>query len=477
MGKAGGIIGIIAGVFGVCAALVTLLFGGVGAAFNASGAQTVVGLGWGGVSCSFLAIVCGAVVFARSRGAGIALVIVSILGAILGGSLVAIFMVLALFGGVLAIIGGKGAPASPAQAEESPVVAQSRKSGTPWLIGLMVVVLAVIAIIYMGNRTKPSAAVDETVTLVSASVANLRPDGDLAAIFDLGSHYTDLQRENTEKEIKGKVVQWTLPVYEVSKHEDKYRIQTASQGGIGTFVTVTPRSAADRTLIEALHTGDFVSFKGVISDVSMRNLEIEPAILWSASEQQEANRSNLSPLGMTSETSVEAPSPPAAPVSTASTPSGDEQDEADENGTSVAPADSKKAQTRFGMLSIDDNNVLQYQGHPLAPSIEGNNSLDIIRTFQLASQELVLVQDNGGTACPALFHLVTVSKNGATATKAFGTCSDTVKTAQSGGSVTVTMPGFAGPAEPEAEQRKAGSQQHIFQLRGGVLAMDGKAIP
>ncbi|MCL6484953.1 MAG: hypothetical protein I4O49_12425, partial [Janthinobacterium lividum] len=56
MYKAGGIIGIIAGVLGVGAALVTLLFGGVGAAFNADGAQTVVGLGWGGVVFSFLAI-------------------------------------------------------------------------------------------------------------------------------------------------------------------------------------------------------------------------------------------------------------------------------------------------------------------------------------------------------------------------------------------------------------------------------------
>lgn len=105
MYKAGGIIGIIAGVLGVGAALVTLLFGGVGAAFNADGAQTVVGLGWGGVVFSFLAIVFGAVVFAKPKGAGIGLVIVSILGAILGGTLVAVFMVLALIGGVLAIIG------------------------------------------------------------------------------------------------------------------------------------------------------------------------------------------------------------------------------------------------------------------------------------------------------------------------------------------------------------------------------------
>lgn len=472
MEKAGGIIGIIAGVFGVCAALVTLLFGGIGAAFNANGAQTVVGLGWGGVGFSFLAIVCGAVVFARPRGAGIALVIVSILGAILGGTLVAIFMVLALLGGVLAIIGSKGARTRPAQAEVSPVTARSRKSTAPWLIGLMVVVLAVAAVIYAGDRTKPSVALDETAALVSASVTDLRPDGELAAIFDLGGHYTDLQRENKEKEIKGKVVQWNLPVYEVSKHEDKYRVQTASEGVIGTFVTITPRSAADRQLIEALHTGDVLSFKGIISGVSMRNLEIEPAILGTVPNRQEVDQSNKSQV---SGTSAETASSTAAPVSTASTASAnaDEQDEADENGTPVAAVDSKRAQTRFGVLSINDDNVLLYQGHPLVPSIEGNNGLDIIRTFRLPSRDLVLVQDNGGAACPALFHLVTVSKDGATATKGFGTCSDTVKIAQGGDSVSITMPGFAGPFESEAAQRKAGTKQHIFEFRDGVIAMDG----
>jgi len=65
MGKAGGIIGIIAGVFGIIAAVVTLFVGGIGAAFEAEGATTVVGLGWGGVLFSFLVIIFGAVAIAK----------------------------------------------------------------------------------------------------------------------------------------------------------------------------------------------------------------------------------------------------------------------------------------------------------------------------------------------------------------------------------------------------------------------------
>lgn len=108
MQKAGGIIAIIAGVFGVIAALFTLMVGGMGSAFEAEGASTVVGLGWGGVLFSFLCIVLGAVSMGATRRLpGALLVVTSIAGAILGGTFVALFMMLALVGGVLAMMGVK----------------------------------------------------------------------------------------------------------------------------------------------------------------------------------------------------------------------------------------------------------------------------------------------------------------------------------------------------------------------------------
>jgi len=108
MKKAGGIIALIAGIFSVISAGFTLLIGGAASAFNAEGAGTVVGLGWGGVVFSFLVIIFGAIcIGAKSRVPGIILIICSIAGAILGGTLVAIFMALALIAGILATIGTK----------------------------------------------------------------------------------------------------------------------------------------------------------------------------------------------------------------------------------------------------------------------------------------------------------------------------------------------------------------------------------
>ncbi|TAK48716.1 MAG: hypothetical protein EPO23_06495 [Xanthobacteraceae bacterium] len=111
MQKAGGIIGLIAGIFGVFAAGITLFVGGIGKAVEADQASMIVGLGWGGLLFSFLCIVFGAVVMnAESKIHGVLLILCAIIGAVTGGTLVAIFMLLALVGGVLATIGTKKTP-------------------------------------------------------------------------------------------------------------------------------------------------------------------------------------------------------------------------------------------------------------------------------------------------------------------------------------------------------------------------------
>jgi hypothetical protein len=106
MRKAGGIIALIAGIFGVLAALATLFIGGVGSVAKVDNSSLVLNLGWGGVAFSFLTIVLGAVAMgSASRLPGILLVITAITGAFLGGTLVAVFMALALIGGILALFG------------------------------------------------------------------------------------------------------------------------------------------------------------------------------------------------------------------------------------------------------------------------------------------------------------------------------------------------------------------------------------
>ena len=121
MQKAGGIVALIAGIFGFIAAVFTLMAGGLvagleGASASLDGsvvdnsASSMIGtFGLLGVLFSFLVIVFGAIAMGSKRRIhGFILIFCSIIGAITGGTLVAVCMALALLGGILAIIGNKG---------------------------------------------------------------------------------------------------------------------------------------------------------------------------------------------------------------------------------------------------------------------------------------------------------------------------------------------------------------------------------
>lgn len=106
MKKGGGILVIVAGSISVIMGFITLFIGGIGGALGAEGAETVVGLGWGGVFLSFLIICLGvAAMFGKTVFTPLLVILFSVITAISGGALVAIFMVLSLLGGLLAFLG------------------------------------------------------------------------------------------------------------------------------------------------------------------------------------------------------------------------------------------------------------------------------------------------------------------------------------------------------------------------------------
>jgi hypothetical protein len=125
--------------------------------------------------------------------------------------------------------------------------------------------------------------------------------------------------------------------------------------------------------------------------------------------------------------------------------------------------------TRFGPLTIGKDRELLFRGRPFVPSIVGNNGLDLGQPFHVGTADVVLVSDNGGTACPYLYHFVTVTRSGAKATRAFGTCNAVTRVKPNGNSILVTMRGYRGPFEPESERRRAFGQVHVFVFREGVV--------
>ncbi len=108
MKKAGGIVSLIGSLFGVVMAFITLGIGGLGGAFGGEGAETVIGLGWAGIFLSFVIIALAvASIYSGSLIPPVAIIVLALINVIAGGTLVAIFMVLTLIGGIMALIGAR----------------------------------------------------------------------------------------------------------------------------------------------------------------------------------------------------------------------------------------------------------------------------------------------------------------------------------------------------------------------------------
>lgn len=59
----------------------------------------------------------------------------------------------------------------------------------------------------------------------------------------------------------------------------------------------------------------------------------------------------------------------------------------------------KSFKTRYSVLTInDDTHTLQFKGTSVLSTVEGNNSLSIVATYDLGKNDVVLLQNNGGTA-------------------------------------------------------------------------------
>ncbi len=186
---AGGVIAIIAGVFGIVAAVVTLFIGGVGAALESEGSQSVIGVGWAGILFAFLTIIFGAIAIgAKTRKPAIALLLCAVVGAITGGTFVAICMALAIVGGILAVI---PSPSPATAAPHPPVESVTRRTGgRNWKIWAgsilgIVVILGFIGAIGSRNQS-PSTTSEKSKELAGVIGQPIATDKFEITVMSLG---------------------------------------------------------------------------------------------------------------------------------------------------------------------------------------------------------------------------------------------------------------------------------------------------
>lgn len=142
------------------------------------------------------------------------------------------------------------------------------------------------------KKNKASQASQQTTQdknierLPQVEIYNISPKGKLADIYSLGSKYTDIQRDNMEKELKGKIVRWELPVYEVSKISDKkYKISTGTgnpfkESYVSTVIEISVKDSKEAEYIESLMTDNMINIQGKITGVSLRRIMIKEASLY-----------------------------------------------------------------------------------------------------------------------------------------------------------------------------------------------------
>jgi hypothetical protein len=99
------VLGIIAGLAGIISAVLALFVGGVGGAFEAEGAGTVVGLGWSALFFSLLGLVGAALSLAKARLAAAIMLVAGVAIAISVSLFAVIATPLFLIAALLAFLG------------------------------------------------------------------------------------------------------------------------------------------------------------------------------------------------------------------------------------------------------------------------------------------------------------------------------------------------------------------------------------
>ncbi len=112
------------------------------------------------------------------------------------------------------------------------------------------------------------------------------------------------------------------------------------------------------------------------------------------------------------------------------------------------PVTDKAFHSRYGKFTITENEKeteeLFYNKKPLSTRVIANSSLDIVKAYQLENSDIIITRINGGNGCPALLHIIEVSKSDIYVTPDFGTCSDLISFNKPTNINFITMPGLDG---------------------------------
>lgn len=141
---------------------------------------------------------------------------------------------------------------------------------------------------YPPSASQTSQSVEKHLVEIASAKINPVTPGQVAEVFALGSEFTELQRDILRKELVGSVVEWEIPVYEVSYEEGVYKVTTLTFGAgsgqavnmLRAVVFIYPSGDMDHTVLRKVKTNDKLKVRGAVQDVLLRTaVVISPASL------------------------------------------------------------------------------------------------------------------------------------------------------------------------------------------------------
>ena len=156
------------------------------------------------------------------------------------------------------------------------------------ILGLSLIVLAGVAVFgvvagavispLLGTKSASRSKPDRKELMDGQPFSTEAPK-DLSAALAFFSNQTDVQKDEVKNRYRGKLVQWRLPAWQVSRRGDVFTIQTSSSGPIPVFCRVTASSKEDQERMKRINAGDYVTCKGIIAGYTMGNVNLSPARL------------------------------------------------------------------------------------------------------------------------------------------------------------------------------------------------------
>ena len=127
----------------------------------------------------------------------------------------------------------------------------------------------------MGGKPEIASSSSSSVKTAPVSTITLK---ELAQIYWPDSNATELQQEETLKNLLGKRVTWNIRVAQIQRDGNGYLVQGQSDKNmVGTFSYVTPENEAQKDAILKASMGSELEISGIVSDMQMRHIVLKPA--------------------------------------------------------------------------------------------------------------------------------------------------------------------------------------------------------